>query len=919
MFRKFLSLVACAIGVALLATSVEPSAALARTAANSKIDGSLIDQAGLPIGGATVDLYRGNGAKVTTAKTNNVGAFSFPGEPAGTYYTIVHADGYQSTQSDDIIAVPDSTSQIRMSLAKVRSSDELKTIGRISSNSMGARALQRSATITQSLDAKLLQQEGNVNALEDLRSLPGITTNGNAARGNDGTLRIRGSKTTEVAVLVDGHPIGPSGAQSDGGVNDPWDNGFNFMATPLFALNNVQVTYGSGALGLFGTSVIGGTVDLQTLNPTTSTTALVRQGLGNQGQSLSDLSTSGTVGGKLGYVFVHGVEGLGGQITPGVLVHSGGLSNNITSAYINSPNIKYATSGNFLLHNDLAKLVYKFDPRTSLTVSAFDAVSWTDSTGDGDNKINTYDYRYYRLNKAYSKQIDSGCTTASPVSFKTDSGQQCFSVSQAASLTSGYTNDGATRQRGTRLNDYNAKFVKALGNQSVTVDVFANQYAFLKDSHGATIAPDGSFIGAQYQAKYNTSGVLVSDDFSSAQNDLGVGFSTTYNIASGEQFVPAAPAVSATAATPGTAATLAGFYPLGTYPIGSNDLFVRDEVRPSDKLSLLANLYLKHSTTQRNNSFDPRLSVIYRTTPNDVARLTYGRADALPSPLLTSFPFTFGTRGPGSTSYVCNGLTLVGSSPNPNILKESATDYELALGHRFSSDSTIQLDGYYNSEKNVIFAGALPLSAFSNINIIPNSLAAYNAALIAACPGTVPTLANYGLTSYFNAASGTSKGIDISGRTRFARHIYADYSYGIDSSYRNGISDTLLKSNKTFINGAQLPGTPLQQGSLGIGFDHFRNGLSARIDTTYIGPNNNFNRESMFYSNGYVGKSFARFDVNVGVTNLFNQYVQVWNLPGYGRYVPENVFGTDKNSFDQGTQESGLAGRSFQVIVTAHF
>ena len=54
------------------------------------------------------------------------------------------------------------------------------------------------------------------------------------------------------------------------------------------------------------------------------------------------------------------------------------------------------------------------------------------------------------------------------------------------------------------------------------------------------------------------------------------------------------------------------------------------------------------------------------------------------------------------------------------------------------------------------------------------------------------------------------------GRQRFAKIAYIDFGYYIESSTKTGISDLILASNPTVVNGAQLPNIPLHQATISL-------------------------------------------------------------------------------------------------------
>ncbi len=91
-------------------------------------------------------------------------------------------------------------------------------------------------------------------------------------------------------------------------------------------------------------------------------------------------------------------------------------------------------------------------------------------------------------------------------------------------------------------------------------------------------------------------------------------------------------------------------------------------------MSYFLNVWFKHSLVG-GNSFDPRLSIVYRPTPHDVVRLTGGVASADPAPI--AFELTgAGGINPGNCQ-----LSRLGSLPTPGELPEKAKDIEGSIAH----------------------------------------------------------------------------------------------------------------------------------------------------------------------------------------------------------------------------------------------
>jgi hypothetical protein len=135
--------------------------------------------------------------------------------------------------------------------------------------------------------------------------------------------------------------------------------------------------------------------------------------------------------------------------------------------------------------------------------------------------------------------------------------------------------------------------------------------------------------------------------------------------------------------------------------------------------------------------------------------------------------------------------------------------------------------------------------------------------------------------------------------------VFFDYTYDIQSAYRLGVPDSILMSNFSIVNGAQIVGVPLHKASLGVDYSD-RRGFDARMDGFYIGPNNGYNRTPYFFANATVAKTFGKTTINLGINNVFNNASDIYGRQYIGTFAAENKFGTDTNSFQQGSERFGL-------------
>ncbi len=311
------------IAVALAAAFVISAAVAAPAqAANGRISGVLLDQSnGLPLSGATLVLSA-DGVTVKTVKSNARGSFTIDGVKPGLYTILIQANGYVTSQSREFVVTQGQETALNLAVnrASVNQGGSLQTIGSVQATTTSAFA--STTTITRTLDPNVLQKEDNIRLADALVKLPGVDGEGlSSSPGDDTYINIRGLGASETVALLDGHPVGPIGVYGiNGGGSYP--TSFNYADTPIFGLSKVQVTFGSGASGLYGVDAIGGTVDMQTINPSVKPQYDLLEGIGNQGRQQTAAVATGTAG-KIQYAAAYGVNGTYGMFSPGLVAQTG--------------------------------------------------------------------------------------------------------------------------------------------------------------------------------------------------------------------------------------------------------------------------------------------------------------------------------------------------------------------------------------------------------------------------------------------------------------------------------------------------------------------------------------------------------------------------------------------------------------------
>ncbi len=862
---------------------------------NGSISGQVVDASnGLPLSDAQVDLQSGEHVVAQTI-THADGTFRFQSEPAGLYTVTISRSGYQPARISGVVVIAGQTAYANTSL----NAGSVRTIASVAVG--GRSSLQTSTTINQYIAPQILQQQNYIRAADALTGIAGVTPQTSASVGDDEFISIRGYNPSETATLLDGHRIGPLGSAVNA------FHTFDSQISPFYGLSGIQVIYGSGASGLFGVDAIGGSVNYQTSNPTTKPSFTIEQGIGNDGKLLTGLQATGTFG-KLGYAVMHAVQGTYGSFIPQVIPQTGLLGNDISAANLAANT--YVVAGDYTLRNDLLKLSYAFSPSTQLTVTGWAANVWEDKSGNGDNDYVTYPFQLYNAQQALSSNgnttsvtLGNGqsvtCTGAIAIINDSPAGYGCLSPQQYAQDTSGPAGGGPGTFQGIRNQDYDARLTQRLGaNNEVTIDGYVDNY--VTDFNRFI---DSSFFRTNF---FLTHGFLIADHISGARNDFGFGFSSERQDVRYDQY----PDIYS---QPGKSLPQIGWAP--PYTMSDNGIFANDEYFLNKRLSFFANLWLKRANVTPVTSLDPRLSVVYRPTDADVLRLTGGHSVSVPQPALVFAPPTV-NGNIGSVFPNCSGnlQTTIGDVADRNLQPEKATDMELAYGHRFAGDDTIQINLYDSYEQGAYFEGTLPFTAVGQ-TVAPSIIQLYLNRISQLCANIPnPTVANLNVNTTYNAAAGRYRGIELSGRVRIARHLMTDYMYDVQSAAYLGVPDDILQQNLTTINGAQIFGIPLHKASIGLEYQNDA-GVDIRFDGYHIDGNNNYNRPAYDYANLALGKTWGPITLNLGINNLFNSIATNYGLIGLGVYQPENQFGTDTSPLQQGSELYGMPYRQAMLTV----
>ncbi|MBV9718219.1 MAG: TonB-dependent receptor [Candidatus Eremiobacteraeota bacterium] len=911
----------------LFALACAGASAAPEPSSGATITGRILDtQGGLPVSNATIEFHR-NGAIVETARTDKDGRFSIANQPPGTYAVFIRAPGYETTRYTPDLLIAPGTPQVSFQTAISRQREGLKQIGYVVAG--GRTALQTTTTINAHIDTSLLQDEGFQRLGDVLTTVPGIITYTSSSVGDDMSLSIRGYDPTETATLLDGHPIGPVGALG---------LGYNYNVSPFWGLSSADVVFGSGATGLFGATTIAGAVNFQTINPTPQNHVSITEGAGSNLKLMTGLLGTGTFG-KLGYAVAWGSQGTTGNFPGGFIQQTALLQTSVVNpgykggapppdlTHANAYNLLnyYPVSGGYVQRNFVGKVIYDFSPKTTLQFTTYSAQDWSNSTGEGDNDYETFPYVLYGAQQTLAgiEASKNGrdyilvngkrryCHDSIAVLIDNPQGYTCMNPAQYAVDFYGPFGGSIDRWRTLGNVDYDARATQELGSGTITLEGFDDAYNYNEQKGpGAAIGPYGP--GPNYLDLYANRGYLLSDDFAMPKNDVGFGYSWLHQTNSNGQYPYSL--------VNGTTYNAFGFNP--PLYLATASYFVRDNWSPNDKFSALASVWLQRSLDTSSTHFDPRVSLIYRPDSSDVIRLTGGRSYSEPDPSLIAFaPPVYGAPSsincPAATSGT-GALVSIASVANPQLQPETAGDLELAYGHRFSSTTNIQADVYQSLENEALLNGNVSIVGFPGITV-PQDYIDKALARLDSCPGLNPSVKNLAFATTYNAASARYRGIVLSANAGLTRNVSFNASFDVQSAAYLGIPQDILIQNTGVLDGGQINGVPLRQGSAGIAYQD-NLGIGARLDATYIGGNNSYNRNPFWFANASVSKTTGQVSVNMGIYNLFNSVAQQYGYIGYGVYMPQNFYGSAalggaSSGLQQSSEEYGLPFRSYWFTV----
>ena len=254
----------------------------------TSISGSVTDQKGAKVAGATITLYTRDNRLLITTTTNGNGSYRFEGVSSAEYVVAVDAQGFSRSARALRAESGGNTVDFSLDLAAINSEVVVTAQGT-------PQTIDETSKAVSVINADQIERRDENSLVDALRLTPGVRSEQLGGPGAFSKILIRGLRVVDTAVLLDGFRVRDA-ADFRGGLNP-------FMQDILTNnIDRIEVLRGSGS-SLYGSNAVGGVVNIVSAEGAGSP----KINLGFEGGSLGlfreRAQVSAGVGQRFGYSF----------------------------------------------------------------------------------------------------------------------------------------------------------------------------------------------------------------------------------------------------------------------------------------------------------------------------------------------------------------------------------------------------------------------------------------------------------------------------------------------------------------------------------------------------------------------------------------------------------------------------------------
>src|SRR5256885_2781642 len=225
--------------------------ALAQTSSNTSLTGQVKDPQGASLPGATVTLHARQRTFRLSTVTDSSGTYRFERLAPGEYLVEASVEGLASASAKQLVVERGqmATLDIRLELAGVRSTVVITA----SDTPQSVDEVSKAVSV---VDQQEIDERDESAIAEALRTVPGLRVQQLGGPGSFTSIKTRGLRNEDTAVLIDGLRFRDAAA--------PQGDASGFLEDLIVTdVSRVEVLRGSGS-SLYGSNAIGGVINLVT-------------------------------------------------------------------------------------------------------------------------------------------------------------------------------------------------------------------------------------------------------------------------------------------------------------------------------------------------------------------------------------------------------------------------------------------------------------------------------------------------------------------------------------------------------------------------------------------------------------------------------------------------------------------------------